>query len=237
MALGLGRWQTWLLMLSLACGGHTLGSPDRDEGEKEPSSGSGGGKQGEGGRPASQAGRPATMGGSAGRPGVGAGGTTPNHTGGVPSVPGGGQSGVPQAGQGLPVCVGDPNDSCIKGCETDLNYVGTMICRDGRWQCPADEVRLSTCAPDSCAATSYSCCDYVTGHTQYADCGPDGRRLQCPAPLGQIENGGYCSPNGNVCTEGASCPVLGYECHFPRGSCTCEEGKAGPLWSCQFLLI
>jgi hypothetical protein len=226
MAPRLGRWQTWLLALSLACGGHTLGSPDREEGEKEPSEGSGGGNQ-EGGRPASQAGRPAVMGG--GTASVPVGGRPPSVA---------GQPGLPTAGApGAPDCVGDPNESCVPGCGREVDSVSTPICYQGRWRCSLSYVPLSSCAPDSCALVSGECCDSISGHLHHRECLPDGKRAECPPELDPYDSGGYCSPNYQICTEGQSCPALGAECHFRRGSCTCEDHDAGPIWSCRFLLI
>jgi hypothetical protein len=107
-------------------------------------------------------------------------------------------------------------------------------------------VKVSTCAPDSCALTRWTCCNETTGEQIYPACTADGRQGACPAGTHTFDDQANCIPTSLGVTDcaalkSAACtwsfPPLRCTSHAPTTvtTCTCiPPGDAGAgTWQCE----
>jgi hypothetical protein len=136
-------------------------------------------------------------------------------------------------------------DSCVQSCFTDFPGPVSGYCdATGAFACPADTVRLSTCAPNACAQFTSSCCDDITGAHGQPPCGPDGLKQVCAAGSHPYDYRVGCIPTGLGVTqcldlEGKGCDLQGQSCTQGDAFCDCRPaaGDGGALaWWCAVLI-
>jgi len=162
--------------------------------------------------------------------------------------PGGSYGGGPggPGGAGAAVGGGDGNTDCLTGsftcvasCAIGSSPTVSGSCdSNGSLICPAGYLRLSTCAPNSCAMRpTFSCCDPVSGAITEPPCGVGGLS-SCSAGLLPVKSA-VCVPPALGVTdscrsvEGQLCDLLDERCQSADSAlCICEPGDAGLVWIC-----
>ena len=142
-------------------------------------------------------------------------------------------------------------DGCIDSCSsgpglqvypesTYCDATGAVVCTDGK-------VKFSTCAPDSCALTMWTCCNETSGEWMYPPCAADGLQTACPAGSHTFDNQADCIPTSlgvKDCAvlKGAACsgsfPAERSNSRASTTATTCSCLPAGDFpgagtWQCE----
>jgi hypothetical protein len=141
------------------------------------------------------------------------------------------------------------SDDCIDSCSSGpgiQGYPESAYCdATGAVACADGKVKLSTCAPDSCARTVWTCCNETTGLAAYPPCTPDGRQQPCAAGSHTWDNQADCIPTSLGVTDcavlkGAACDGSSDRCDSRTSTaetvCVCLPlglSPGGGTWQCQ----
>ena len=138
-------------------------------------------------------------------------------------------------GQGDTICA-DGSDGCVSSCAIAPFVWTPGFCNAaGAFTCPADFVRLSSCASNICGQTSVICCDDTTGVIAAPPCKPDGLFDVCPAGSHSTTSG--CIPAALGVTDcsrlGGTCGMVGQRCSDNGTHCECTAFQVGVAWECM----
>lgn len=176
-------------------------------------------------------------------PSEGGGGGTPAGGGdaGSGAASGTGITGIPTAtglGRLGPdgTCPGG-NDFCIDSCAlsppVQSHWESAYCDATGAYACADGRVKLSSCAPDTCAKTPWLCCIEATGLTAYPPCTADGRQGTCPAGSHTWDEQADCIPTSLGVTD---CAVLnGSACGGPTALDRCSSRTPTTKTDCSCL--